>query len=151
MSNQLSMVRIHDILTLVSGGLSQRQVAKKLQIHRQTVGRYLRLARQGIIHPDGTVHAGSKSTEAPIGTDRLAISKSSKAPTGNFGQKSGCEPFRTMIETKIQQRLTAQRIWQDLKLEQGLHRQLLQCTPICSAVGRVPRTAVSPDGMSTGR
>ena len=48
MSNQLSMVRIHDIITLVSNGLSQRQVAEKLQIHRQTVARYLRRSRQSL-------------------------------------------------------------------------------------------------------
>jgi transposase len=104
---------------LVSSGLSQRQVADKLQIHRQTVARYLRLSRQGQPGPDGTIPADSKSTESPTGTDTAEISKSSRAPAGNFGQKSGCEPFRAIIEAKVQQQLTAQRIWQDLRLELG--------------------------------
>jgi transposase len=115
MSNQLNMVRIHDIITLVSNGLSQRQVAEKLQIHRQTVARYLRRSRQEQLDPEEAPQESSKSTQASTGS----ISKSSRAPAGNFGQKSGCEPFRATIEAKVQQQLTAQRIWQDLKLEQG--------------------------------
>lgn len=57
MANQLSMVRIHDILTLYAGGLCQQEIAQKLGVHRQTVARYLRLSRT------------AKSTEAPSGSD----------------------------------------------------------------------------------
>jgi len=95
-------------------------VAQKLQIHRQTVARYLRLARRGTIDPDGATNGVSKSTQAPLGTNSAEDSKSSRAPAGNFGQKSRCEVFRTIIEAKVQPRLTAQRIWQDLNVEQGL-------------------------------
>jgi transposase len=119
MSNQLNMVRIHDIITLVSNGLSQRQVAEKLQIHRQTVARYLRLSRQGQLDPEETLQESSKSTQAPTGSEQPELSKSSSVPAGNFSPKSSCEPLRTIIESKVQQQLTAQRIWQDLKLEHG--------------------------------
>ncbi len=108
MANQLTMVRIHDILTLVHSGLSQRQVADKLQVHRQTVARYLRLARQGSVSAGISPFLGAEGVPKPTG-----------APPGNFGQKSQCEPLRAIIEGMVQQRLTARRIWQDLKLEHG--------------------------------
>ncbi len=35
------------------------------------------------------------------------------------GRRSLCEPLRVVIEAKLQQGLTSQRIWQDLKAEHG--------------------------------
>jgi transposase len=35
------------------------------------------------------------------------------------GQRSRCEPYRAVILTKLEQGLSAQRLWQDLRSEQG--------------------------------
>ena len=108
MVNELNMVRVQDILTLYRSGLSQQEVAEKLQVHRQTVARYVRLSNRE-----------AKSTEAPPGTESGEVSKSTHAPAGNSGQPSQCEPFRSLIEEKVRRQLTAQRIYQDLKFEDG--------------------------------
>jgi len=40
-------------------------------------------------------------------------------PAGNCGPQSRCEPLRDVIVKKLDQGLSAQRIWQDLVSEHG--------------------------------
>ena len=47
MANQLKMAIVSSILTLHKRGWSQRRIARERGIHRDTVARYLRLAREG--------------------------------------------------------------------------------------------------------
>ncbi len=113
MANQLEMAMVNAILTLKQRGWSQRRIARELGIDRETVARYLNL-------PD----AGSKpATNAPPGSEG---SKPANAPTGsvdqdpqNSGPESQCEPFRKVIEDKLQSGLSRQRIYQDLRDEHG--------------------------------
>jgi transposase len=59
MANQLRMDKVYAILTLHEAGWSDRQIARKLGVHRETVARHVRLAK-----------AGSKpATNAPPGSD----------------------------------------------------------------------------------
>ena len=105
MANQLKMAKIHAILTLHEQGWSNRQIARTLGVHRHTVQRYLRRAR-----------AGSKSTtNPPTGSEGLLGPKSNTIS----GPKSDCEPFRQIIQAKLEQDLSAQRIYQDLVGEHG--------------------------------
>src|ERR1700730_7181236 len=46
MANQLKMALIETIHTLRRRGWSQRRIARELDIDRETVGRYLRMARE---------------------------------------------------------------------------------------------------------
>ncbi|HNS22761.1 MAG TPA: helix-turn-helix domain-containing protein, partial [Sedimentisphaerales bacterium] len=71
MANQLKMAVVQAILTLRRLGWSQRQIAEKLGIHRETVARY--------------VHA--PPGEAKPATNPIP------------GPESLCEPFRAVIET----------------------------------------------------
>jgi transposase len=104
---------VNAILTLKQRGWSQRRIARELGIDRETVARYLHL--QG---------ADPKpATNAPTGS---AGSKPAKAPTGSIDeeiQKSGpesqCEPFRKIIQDKLEAGLSRQRIYQDLRDEHG--------------------------------
>ena len=41
--NQLNVSLQHSILTLVASGWSGRRIARELGIHRETVGKYVRL------------------------------------------------------------------------------------------------------------
>jgi transposase len=74
--------------------------------------------------------ATSKPASAPSGSDvemRITtdtIPPSAKrasppAPAGHTGQPSVCEPFRELILAKLEQELSAQRIYQDLSAEQA--------------------------------
>ena len=113
MANQLKMAMVHAILTLKQRGWSQRRIARELGIDRETVARYVHLRE-----------ADSKpATNAPTGSAGL---KPANAPTGSVDQdtpKSGpesqCEPFRKVIEDKLREGLSGQRIYQDLRDEYG--------------------------------
>lgn len=116
MANRLKMAVADSIYTLLERGHSQRWIARTLRINRETVRRYAELARQG-----------SKPAGAPpgsAGTDANAEPNHTGAPPGSMGapgpvQPSVCEPYRAVILAKLEQGLTAQRIWQDLVAEHG--------------------------------
>jgi transposase len=96
MANQLKMAVVNAILTLTQVGWSQRRIAQVLGIDRETVARY--------------VHA--PPPEAKPATN--PIPGSEPIPNPIPGPQSLCEPFRAVIEEKLQQGLTGQRIYQDL-------------------------------------
>ncbi|HEV58127.1 MAG TPA: IS21 family transposase [Phycisphaerales bacterium] len=100
MANQLKMAVVHAILTLAQLGWSQRRIAGVLGVDRETVARYVH-SPPADSKPATNPIPGSAAAEAPL------ADKSS-------GPESLCEPFRAVIETKLGQGLTGQRIYQDL-------------------------------------
>jgi transposase len=124
MANRIKMANIQAILTLhQNNNWSNRRIAKELGINRDTVDRYVRLAKQ-------ENEANSKRAKAPPGSDGFNISKPAKALTGSEtdlpeisrshrGRRSACEPYRDIIEKKLSKGLTAQRIYQELVIEKG--------------------------------
>ena len=88
--NQLNVSLQHSILTLSAQGWSNRRIARELGLHRETVGRHLRLA-------------GSKPAKVPAGILPLS--------------RSQCEPWREFIQQGCQAGLSAQRLYQDLVTE----------------------------------
>lgn len=138
MANQLKMAMISTIGALRERGWSARRIARELGIHRDTVRRYLGLARSrppSANAPTGSEHGTDpKPANAPIGSDECTGSKPANAPTGSEGSISlaagdpaalqsgpisGCEAYRAIIRDKLDAGLTAQRIHQDLLSEQG--------------------------------
>ena len=120
MANQLKMAKLHSILTLHERGWSNREIAQALGIHRETVNRHVRLAEQEASGLSG----GS--------------SKPAKVPTGSGGQsRSGCRVFREVIEGKLEQGLSAQRIWQDLVAEHGFEGGYDSVKRFVSKLGQV--------------
>jgi transposase len=115
MSNRLKVAMIAVILSLHRKGWSQRRIANELEIHRETVARYLRQVR-----------AAPKPAIAPSGSDVPEATPSADAPVpGSPGDRGGsargrlsdCEPWRDIIQFKCNQGLSAQRILQDLTSE----------------------------------
>ena len=97
MANVLKMADQSAIIGLWRRGWSGRRIARETGVHRDTVGRYIRLARDG------------GQPGEPVSNDsNPAIS------TPGSGRRSWCEPYREIIEAKLATGLTAQRIWQDL-------------------------------------
>ena len=125
MANQLKMAVVHSILTLKQLGWSHRQIAKKLGIDRETVARYVhsppadsKPATNPIpgSEPVPEVIAGAKPASNPIsGCEAAGVA----APNPIPGPESLCEPFRVVIEEKLGQGLTGQRIYQDLVESHG--------------------------------
>jgi transposase len=105
MANQLKMAEVQAILALARGGWSNRHIARQLGVHRETVGRHVRLSSLN----------NSKPASAPLGSQG-APSGSASAPAGSV---SAAWPWRELILQKLDAGLTAQRIYQDLCGDHG--------------------------------
>jgi len=135
MSNRLSMAQTQAIQALAAAGKSNRAISRALGVDRGTVAKTLSQIQNQ--PPDWEAPTGSG--DAPAGfhdgdqisgadPDRVAeggsetslasIAAGSSAGTGgaeeSVGSRSECEPYREEIIRKLEQGLTAQRIWQDL-------------------------------------
>jgi transposase len=149
MANALKMALIEAILSLRRRGWSGRRIARELGVDRETVARYLRMATESskpAIAPIGAEasSADSKPAIAPIGAEepgtdvvqghpesKIASQVQSAALTApvasiapkptdvGAGRLSDCAPWRAVIQAKLDQGLTAQRIYQDLVTEHG--------------------------------
>ena len=81
MANNLKMGLVHTVLSLHKLAWSDRRIARELGIHRETVGRHIRLA-EAASEPAREAPPGSKpATDAPFGSD-VAL----EAPTGSVGE-----------------------------------------------------------------
>ncbi len=137
--NTLSVSLQHSILTLAAGKRSQRDIAKLLGIHRETVGRYLRLeaSKPAKVPAGSEPELEAKPAKLPLGSE----AEPAKVPAGIFPcSRSQCEPWREWIEQGLETGLTAQRIYQDLVGDHGYTgsydavkrfvRQLRQTQPV---------------------
>jgi len=123
MSNRLKMANIHAIIGLLEQKWSYRRIARELGIDRETVARYDRLRRAqskpAIVTPGSELPEDSNPAIPTAGSGRLEewlFIPSSGRPSGRASQ---CDPFRDLIKSKCDAGLTAQRIWQDLRCENG--------------------------------
>ena len=96
MSNYLKVEAQEVIKHLLKTGRSERWIARELGLHRRTVKRYAK-----------------ELSDAPPGS-KCTISR-----TGKVGRPSHCEAHRQRIEKQLDLGLSAQRIYQDLKVERG--------------------------------
>jgi transposase len=131
MSNRLKVAMIDIILSFHRRGWSQRRIANELGINRETVARYLKQASAApkpAIAPTGSdnLEPAPKPAIAPSGSSDLEIAVSAVVPTLDSasdrsgqarGRPSDCEPWRDIIQSKLNQGLSAQRIYQDLSSE----------------------------------
>ena len=93
MANQLKMALIETILTLHQRRWSQRRIARELNIHRETVARYLREAS-----------GRSKPAKAPIGSEALLALLNCRPPTvlRRTGQKERPAKLTQETATRIE-------------------------------------------------
>lgn len=110
MSNELKMADQTAIIGLWKRGWSARRIARETGIHRETVGRYVRLARAG---PKPAISTTGSESSNELVDDQSNDSKPAISIAGS-GRRSWCEPYQQIIQEKLLQGLTAQRIWQDL-------------------------------------
>jgi transposase len=147
MANVLKMADIQAIRQLRAAKWSQRRIARELDIDRGTVARYLRPAPadpNAAIPPTGSGGSNAATylpAPGPVaqqsassdGADSAARPNAAIPPTGSpvgnidpattgvppasAGRQSQCEPLREVILAKLNEQLSAQRIWQDLRTE----------------------------------
>lgn len=101
MANRLTMAAINAIETLHASGYSGRRIAELLDVHRETVAKYVREFQNRPNAPTGP--EDENGGVAPVAT----------------GPPSACEPFRETIAAMVERGLSAQRIHQDLVAEHG--------------------------------
>jgi transposase len=122
------MALIDSVFTLHRRGWSQRRIARELGIHRETVARYLQTPAtepKPAIAPPGSDPTGleAKPAIAPPGSPTVLVPPSTTDPSPDtparprIGRPSDCEPWRALILAKLDQGLSAQRIFQDLVAE----------------------------------
>jgi transposase len=136
MPNYLKMELINAILALRKRGWSKRRIARELNVDRHTVRRYLReeakspaIPTAGVCIPAGEPPgenpplstAGNPQPETethPVSTAGPGAAESGASGGGavqkSSGRPSKCDPHAEAIRLKLEQGLTAQRIYQDL-------------------------------------
>src|ERR1700733_12838995 len=141
MSNLPQVAMIETIQSLRQRGWSKRRIARELGIDGEPVARHLQPAPappKPANAPTGSADADddSKPANAPTGSaDADDDSKPANAPTGSDGvvrsvaaappaeeqpaggRSTDCEPWRAVIQAKLDLGLSAQRIHQDLTAE----------------------------------
>ena len=126
MANRIKVAIASSIIVLREQGWSFRGIARALGIHRETVARYVRRHE-----------AESKpATNPPAGKGAGVDSKPANPPPGNPGPRSRCEPFRDAIKAKLDQGLSAQRIWRPEGQDPGA---FAPSTPPCPPRGDASR------------
>jgi len=112
--NQLKLSQQHSILTLHQAGWSNRAIARELNLHRETVGKYLRTeTARNTPAADGL--AGSKPAISIPGSATEAEPKPAIATAGSGpGRASLCASWSHEITAAVGVGLSAQRIYQDL-------------------------------------
>jgi len=69
------------------------------------------------IPPTGSLSAIKADSTVPSSSESASSEANTKA--SQAGRRSQCEMYREAIQAKLDQRLSAQRIWQDLMVEEG--------------------------------
>lgn len=143
MSNQLKMASIQAILSLRAQRWSFRRIGVKLGIHRETVARYVRLAESkpaNVLTGSGVPEPANHPTNLRSAPDGVPLTGGAD-PQAPPDSRSNCAPWQAQILAKLDQGLSAQRIWQDLSAEPGFRASYHS---VRRFVGRLTRTTPLP-------
>ena len=120
--NELKVQLQQAIVGLRQQGWSKRRIARELGLDRGTVGKYLRVkdSKPAIPLTGSEPSADPKPAISLIGSEEGWDSKPAIVHTGSpAGRPSLCEPWREQIDLAVAAGLSAQRIYQDLVIEQA--------------------------------
>ena len=113
MANQLT-VHEHDAINDLAGkGWAIRRIARELKLSRNTVRNHVR----GLEPPDPGLVADEIIESATPSLSGSGVQTDPLSTAGKTGRSSLCERHAALILAKVEANLTAQRIYQDLKLE----------------------------------
>ena len=112
MANILKVNEQNTIQQLAAQGWSGRRIARELKVDRKTVRRYLQSAAKS-----PTISTPGKSGAPPVSA--LGPELVTAALEAAAGRPSHCAVHQARIETKLEEGLSAQRIYQDLVAEVG--------------------------------
>jgi len=132
MANALQVFMQQGIIELHAHGMSGRKIAEAYGIDRKTVSRYLKLEAASKLQTGPPLATGTEvqngpplatgsgvQTGPPPATGILPFPAMDLNKVATSNQPSLCEIYREFIEGRIEQGVTAVRIYQDLKAERG--------------------------------
>ena len=112
MSNVLKVNQQEAIRVYKERGWSERRIAQELGLNRRTVRRYGAKCTTEV--------TAGKETPSPKCTTGVTTGKEAQNPVAASGySRSQCQRYREQIVGKLEAGLSAQRIYQDLRSEQG--------------------------------
>jgi len=129
MVNEVKMGVRDAILGLSGQGWSRRRIARELGVHRRTVARYIALAEKESNCPTNPTPGSNRPVEAEF---KGRVPARPELP----GPPSKCAPLRETISEKLDAGLSAQRIWQDLKIEHDFAGSYQSVKRFCRRLGR---------------
>jgi transposase len=119
MANLLTMADIQAILGLHERGWRNRRIARALDVDRETVAKYIRAS--GCVPKPAKAPVGSEPVSGVLvpaeSPPDLAAGMEASAATSLEKEcgRSACEPYRQVVLEKLEQGLSGQRIYQDLR------------------------------------
>lgn len=113
MANQLTVHEHNTISGLAKQGWAIRRIARELKLSRNTVRLHVRAGSPP--DPGPVVEAILKS--APVPSAGAGVQTDPLSTAGKTGRNSLCVRHAALILAKVEANLTAQRIYQDLRLE----------------------------------
>ena len=116
MGNILKVSIQNAIKHLAGLGWPLRRIARELKLNRRTVRRYTG-SKCTISIPGSERVEESKCTISTPGSEGVEESKCTISTPGKVGRVSQCESFDGIIEKKVEEGLSARRIYQDLVSE----------------------------------
>ncbi len=136
MSNHLAVDKAHSIQHLHELGWSQRKIAQTLAIDRKSVKRHLESLNSKGTAPTGEaatapdcVADDSKGASAPTAQAVMEAAGIEQPVTPTVSARSGCVAYHDAILAGLEQRLTAQRIYQDLVVDHGFRGSYWSVNP----------------------
>jgi IS30 family transposase len=133
MGHYLNGMKRQQVIALLELGWSYRRIEAETGVRRETISRYDRRRRgntaklfpgseAGDAAPSPATTTGEGSNPANVFAGSPAKAAKGFPGSGSAAssrERSMAAPFRCAIEEKLEQGLTAQRIWQDLTEEYG--------------------------------
>ena len=128
MANHITMGAREAIIRLYEQGWKLRRITRELGLDRKTVRRHIRLWQRSKSPISPTGDEGAKGTIPPTGSETskgTILHPGTEPPkgtithAGTIGRPSQCEPYHAIIKAGVDQDLSIQRIFQDLRAENG--------------------------------
>ena len=117
MSNALSEEKKQQVIALGKLGWSLRKIERETGVRRETAGAYLRTAGIAVRIPRAWGRRAPAKPANEVTPDFVGLLP--QMPSSPAGRVSACEPYRDLIEEKLNRGRNAKAIWQDLVTDHG--------------------------------
>ena len=119
MGNYLNLMKRQQVISLLELGWTYRRIEVETGVRRETVSRYDRERRSKPAKVFPGSEASSGVSEGDDGSKPAKVFAGSASPARAAAARAAAAAYKGAIEERLEQGLTAQRIWQDLVEDYG--------------------------------